>query len=201
MTTARKKPTKRPAKPTARKAVSPKPSAAAARKKPAKPAARREPAPAAPAPAAPAPRPASPTPRPASPTPRPASPAPRARSGSAKAAAKQPTGGDVRGRLGAKWVCFKCSAKFYDLNRPEPLCPKCGANQNERPKREPKGKQPVVEAPPPRPVAPDRELIPEEDEDDALLMEDEEIDLGTPELDGEGAEDFGEEEEEEPSDV
>jgi len=188
MSTARKKPTKRPAKPPARKAVSPKPSAAA-RKKPAKPAARREPAPAAPAPAAPALRP-TPAPRPT-----------RARSSAAKAAAKPSGGSDVRGRLGAKWVCFKCSAKFYDLNRPEPLCPKCGANQNERPKREAKPKHVVVEAPPPRPVEPDRDLIPaEEDEEDALLMEDEEIDLGTPEL-GEGAEEFGEEEEEEPGDV
>jgi uncharacterized protein (TIGR02300 family) len=35
--------------------------------------------------------------------------------------------------LGKKHVCFKCSARFYDLRRPEPICPKCGANQRECP--------------------------------------------------------------------
>ena len=35
-----------------------------------------------------------------------------------------------------KYVCFECGAKFYDLNRPEPLCPKCGADQRVRPKGE-----------------------------------------------------------------
>ncbi len=31
--------------------------------------------------------------------------------------------------LGSKFICFKCSSKFYDLKKPEPICPKCGANQ------------------------------------------------------------------------
>ena len=188
MSSAKKKPTKRPAaKAPARKAAPPKGAAPPARsKKAAKAPARREPA-------APAPAPA------------PAAPATRSRGGSSKAqsAARAPAAGGAHGRLGAKWICFKCGAKFYDLNKPEPLCPKCGANQNERPKRDPKPKAPVVEAPPPRPVEPDRDMIPieEDDEGDALLMEDEEIDLGAPELDGE-AEAFGEEEEEEePGDV
>ncbi|MEE8581798.1 MAG: FYDLN acid domain-containing protein [Myxococcota bacterium] len=35
--------------------------------------------------------------------------------------------------LGTKYECFACSAKFYDLNRPEPICPKCGADQRQRP--------------------------------------------------------------------
>jgi len=35
--------------------------------------------------------------------------------------------------LGTKYVCFKCQAKFYDLKRPAPLCPKCGADQREMP--------------------------------------------------------------------
>ena len=35
--------------------------------------------------------------------------------------------------LGAKYTCFKCGAKFYDLKKPEPLCPKCGADQRESP--------------------------------------------------------------------
>jgi len=38
-------------------------------------------------------------------------------------------------KLGTKHTCFKCSCKFYDLRRPRPICPKCGADQNEAPKR------------------------------------------------------------------
>jgi uncharacterized protein (TIGR02300 family) len=33
--------------------------------------------------------------------------------------------------LGTKYVCFKCAAKFYDLKKPDPICPKCGADQRE----------------------------------------------------------------------
>ncbi|MFZ4735309.1 MAG: FYDLN acid domain-containing protein [Bradymonadia bacterium] len=28
--------------------------------------------------------------------------------------------------LGRKFTCHSCGAKFYDLNKPEPACPKCG---------------------------------------------------------------------------
>ncbi len=35
--------------------------------------------------------------------------------------------------LGTKYTCFKCAVKFYDMKRPEPLCPKCGADQRETP--------------------------------------------------------------------
>lgn len=35
--------------------------------------------------------------------------------------------------LGNKFVCFKCSTKFYDLKKPEPTCPKCGSDQRENP--------------------------------------------------------------------
>jgi uncharacterized protein (TIGR02300 family) len=35
--------------------------------------------------------------------------------------------------LGNKFVCFKCSTKFYDLKKPDPRCPKCGADQRESP--------------------------------------------------------------------
>jgi hypothetical protein len=37
------------------------------------------------------------------------------------------------GDLGNKYICFQCGTKFYDLRRPEPLCPKCGANQKNAP--------------------------------------------------------------------
>ncbi|HEX7181976.1 MAG TPA: TIGR02300 family protein [Thermoanaerobaculia bacterium] len=34
-------------------------------------------------------------------------------------------------KLGTKHECFSCGTKFYDLGKPEPLCPKCGANQKD----------------------------------------------------------------------
>jgi uncharacterized protein (TIGR02300 family) len=39
--------------------------------------------------------------------------------------------------LGTKYTCFKCSTKFYDLKKPDPLCPKCGADQRESPALKP----------------------------------------------------------------
>lgn len=33
--------------------------------------------------------------------------------------------------FGNKFVCFKCSTKFYDLKKPDPICPKCGADQRD----------------------------------------------------------------------
>ena len=33
--------------------------------------------------------------------------------------------------LGTRYKCYKCDTKFYDLGRPQPLCPSCGANQND----------------------------------------------------------------------
>ena len=35
--------------------------------------------------------------------------------------------------LGTKFNCFKCGARFYDLKKPEPVCPKCGADQRDMP--------------------------------------------------------------------
>lgn len=39
--------------------------------------------------------------------------------------------------LGTKYACFKCGTKFYDLKKPDPLCPKCGADQRESPANRP----------------------------------------------------------------
>jgi len=33
--------------------------------------------------------------------------------------------------LGKKYNCYSCHTKFYDLGKPVPLCPKCGADQRE----------------------------------------------------------------------
>ena len=43
----------------------------------------------------------------------------------------------VKPGLGGKWECFSCGAKFYDLGKPEPICPKCGADQRDRPRDRP----------------------------------------------------------------
>jgi uncharacterized protein (TIGR02300 family) len=39
--------------------------------------------------------------------------------------------------LGVKYVCFSCGSKFYDLHRPDPVCPKCRADQRLAPKPKP----------------------------------------------------------------
>jgi hypothetical protein len=99
-------------------------------------------------------------------------------------------------RLGSKHVCFSCGLKFYDMNRPEPICPRCQSDQRHKPKE---SAVKVAPHPPPAERKPKpRDLGPllEEDEpvEEAPFTEDMEIDLG--ELDGEGA--LFEESEEEP---
>jgi uncharacterized protein (TIGR02300 family) len=32
--------------------------------------------------------------------------------------------------LGKRFKCYKCGTKFYDMNKPEPICPACGEDQN-----------------------------------------------------------------------
>lgn len=44
--------------------------------------------------------------------------------------------------LGKKYTCYKCKTKFYDLGKPEPICPKCGADQRNDP--HPSGPDAVV---------------------------------------------------------
>ena len=69
-----------------------------------------------------------------------------------------------KAKLGVRYTCFECGAKFYDLNRPEPMCPACNADQREDPnpdpieemlrslsKRRRRKKKPVEEAPAPKP--------------------------------------------------
>ena len=68
--------------------------------------------------------------------------------------------------LGTKYVCFKCSTKFYDLKKPVPTCPKCGTDQREAPS--PKGASPRTRAAaPPREIEPDELPVGEEEETEA----------------------------------
>ncbi len=47
--------------------------------------------------------------------------------------------------LGKKYECFNCGTKFYNLGKPEAICPKCGANQKD-------AKSDEAPAPAPRPA-------------------------------------------------
>ncbi len=93
------------------------------------------------------------------------------------------SGGGPLSKLGTKYQCFSCEAKFYDLNRPEPICPKCGANQRDRPKEDAK----AVGSPSSR-RASVRPMAPLLDDDEGAVRE-EEIDLGVASKDAAG-EDF-----------
>jgi len=44
-------------------------------------------------------------------------------------------GGMAHPKYGEKFSCFQCDIKFYDMSKPEPVCPKCGANQRKAPKK------------------------------------------------------------------
>ncbi len=90
----------------------------------------------------------------------------------------QPPPGPRQTRLGQKWACFSCGAKFYDLNQPEPLCPKCGADQRAKPPTK-------APSPPPAPKAKKeaRPLAPYLDDDDDATRRDasvtgDELDVG-----------------------
>lgn len=37
--------------------------------------------------------------------------------------------------LGKKYTCYSCHTKFYDLGKPLPVCPKCGADQRDAEER------------------------------------------------------------------
>jgi hypothetical protein len=105
---------------------------------------------------------------------------------------------------GEKYVCFKCRAKFYDLGKPEPICPKCGANQREAPR------QVRPKMPPPVAAVPDSEAIEDRpvkrsrllDEDEDEIVVDTDADAPDDDLDlglgvGDEGEDFGSDEPEE----
>ena len=52
--------------------------------------------------------------------------------------------------LGKKFECYNCGTKFYNLGRPEAICPKCGANQKNAKSDD---------APPPAPRPPRRVAV------------------------------------------
>ena len=71
--------------------------------------------------------------------------------------------------LGTKHTCFKCGTKFYDMKKPEPICPKCGADQRQSPASKP---SPAAErrsrpAKPVAPVEPEAEEVEADGDEDA----------------------------------
>jgi predicted nucleic acid-binding Zn-ribbon protein len=73
--------------------------------------------------------------------------------------------------LGKKYECAECGTKFYDLGKPEPICPRCGTNQRGLQEREkpaapaPRARPAPVVAPPPV-EEPDEDIA---DDDDEIL--------------------------------
>jgi hypothetical protein len=94
--------------------------------------------------------------------------------------------------LGRKYTCYSCHTKFYDLGKPLPLCPKCGADQRDAEETpvitSHRSRRVVVEEPIEEPEFPDAEPVVVAGETD----EDEEI---VPEADREEEPDEDEEEE------
>lgn len=82
----------------------------------------------------------------------------------------------VKPGLGGKWECFECGAKFYDLGKPDPICPKCGADQRDKP-RERSAPAPAERTRRPA-VAPMTRLLDEEDAP-APVEDGEEKELGS----------------------
>ena len=64
--------------------------------------------------------------------------------------------------LGKKFECYNCGTKFYNLGRPEAVCPKCGANQKNAKSED----APVAAPRPPRRVAVIMEPPPEGNPDE-----------------------------------
>ena len=83
--------------------------------------------------------------------------------------------------LGNKHVCFKCGTKFYDMRKPEAVCPKCGADQKDSPANRPapeprRGRLAAVPKPPePAPPEPEPEAAEDESEDLDSFDDDEDV--------------------------
>ena len=89
--------------------------------------------------------------------------------------------------LGTKHVCYKCQTKFYDMKKPDPLCPKCGADQRESPalKPQPEGRRGRLAAAPKviEPIEPEEPAAAGEEEEEELETFDDEEAVVEPEED------------------
>ncbi len=99
--------------------------------------------------------------------------------------------------LGTKHDCYSCGAKFYDLGKAEPICPKCGADQRDAKPSTPtaeisaarkRRKEEVVV----RDVEVEEEVVVPDDDSDVLVADDDDDSLDDEEVE---ADDFGDEHE------
>jgi hypothetical protein len=73
--------------------------------------------------------------------------------------------------LGKKFECAECGAKFYDLGKAEPACPRCGTSARETSEKRPAPEPRARYVAPPPPVADvEEDLAP-----DDIVEDDEEI--------------------------
>jgi hypothetical protein len=99
--------------------------------------------------------------------------------------------------LGKKFECYSCGTKFYNLGRPEAICPKCGANQKnakseEAPVSVPRPRRAVVimEPPPEENTSEFGEESPPPEEEERDEDEELEVDGEPPEREREEEEEF-----------
>jgi hypothetical protein len=74
--------------------------------------------------------------------------------------------------LGKKYTCYSCHTKFYDLGKPAPTCPKCGADQRDAEDTpvvtSHRGRR-IVEEPVEEREFPEAEAAPAADEDEEIV--------------------------------
>lgn len=96
--------------------------------------------------------------------------------------------------LGKRYTCFKCGCKFYDLNKPEPTCPKCGADQAEDPAPDPRVAVMAKYKAGARPTPPKKKIDAYEsdlDDDETPEAEDDDDDATPADMEGEDIDDEG----------
>jgi len=81
-------------------------------------------------------------------------------------------------RLGTRYTCYECGTKFYDLNRPAPTCPECGADQTNAPVQDVKALLSKGGGKTRRKVEAEEEPTPQVDEDVEDSDDDDDGDLG-----------------------
>jgi PHP family Zn ribbon phosphoesterase len=88
---------------------------------------------------------------------------------------------DKSNPLGKKHTCFSCACKFYDFNKLEKICPKCGQDQSIKTTaktRIPKSKfseYDILDEEPPILPENDLELVPEVDIDEEPILDEEDV--------------------------
>ncbi|UCE85177.1 MAG: FYDLN acid domain-containing protein [Deltaproteobacteria bacterium] len=98
---------------------------------------------------------------------------------------------DRRASLGTKHECPECGAKFYDMNKPEPLCPRCGADPRSAVRTPPLRATAAIVAKP-RAAGMDRYLDSETSRDarDAGVDDDDDLDLDVSSIDEDALDDI-----------